>query len=188
MKKKKESKKNITVRAPEPKMDFAKPMGELMKLMAEVEESKTITKKFMLELPVTVKMMPDSGVWFAISEEYNYSANGDTPKQTMKNFIDGLKATIEARMKPITQVDAVVCDSCGDTIFSRARHDMRWCGCKSVAIDGGFDYFKISGNLVRFRRIRISVTASKNQLYDDWNQNINKYGIIKAKKVKRVVD
>lgn len=171
---------------PKPQKDsLAESTGQLMKLMADVQDAKRITKKFNLELPVTVDIMPDGKMWFVESKDYDYAACGDTKQDAMKRFIDGLKATIELRMQPRTQVDAVVCDSCGDTIFSRARHDMRWCGCKNVGVDGGFDYFKVSGNLVRFKRIRITVMASKNQLYDDWNNNINKYGIIK--KGERVV-
>lgn len=154
--------------------------------LVNVQDSKTITKTFMIELPVTVRIMPDGKMWFVESKDYNYSARGDTRKDAVSNFINGLKATIELRMQPRTQVDAIVCDSCGDTIFSRARHDMRWCTCENVGIDGGFDYFKVSGNLTRFKRVRITVMASKNQLYDDWNKNINKYGIIK-KHEQRVV-
>lgn len=43
-------------------------------------------------------------------------------------------------------VDALKCLKCNDVIWSRHRHDMRWCSCKTVAIDGGRDYTKILGN------------------------------------------
>ena len=38
------------------------------------------------------------------------------------------------------------CNKCGDIIESKHRHDMVWCGCGAVAIDGGKDYIKITGN------------------------------------------
>ena len=39
------------------------------------------------------------------------------------------------------------CKKCGDIIQSTHRHDMVWCKCGAVAIDGGDDYCKVSGNL-----------------------------------------
>ena len=41
----------------------------------------------------------------------------------------------------------IKCKRCGDIIWSSDRHDMVWCRCHSVAIDGGDDYCKISGNI-----------------------------------------
>ena len=41
------------------------------------------------------------------------------------------------------KVQAIVCPKCGDTLFSRARHDFRYCSCGEVAVDGGFDYVRI---------------------------------------------
>lgn len=40
----------------------------------------------------------------------------------------------------------IICKKCGDVIESKSRHDMVWCRCGSVAIDGGEDYCKITGN------------------------------------------
>ena len=37
------------------------------------------------------------------------------------------------------------CKKCGDIIQSKNRHDMVWCKCGAVGIDGGKDYVKISG-------------------------------------------
>ena len=42
------------------------------------------------------------------------------------------------------KVNAIKCPKCGDTIYSRSRHDMHWCSCQNVAIDGGSDYVKLS--------------------------------------------
>jgi len=40
---------------------------------------------------------------------------------------------------------AIVCKKCKDTIYSVMRHDYRECGCKLVAVDGGHDYFAVTG-------------------------------------------
>ena len=77
------------------------------------------------------------------------------------------------------KINAIQCDKCGDIVFSRARHDMRWCNCGEVAIDGGFDYTKISYITSCPKRVEIEVNATKAQLYNDWNNNIDKYGLIK---------
>ena len=42
-------------------------------------------------------------------------------------------------------VKAARCKKCGSTIWSKHRHDMVWCLCKSVAIDGGRDYLRLLG-------------------------------------------
>lgn len=46
--------------------------------------------------------------------------------------------------KGYIEVDAIGCKLCGEIIYSRHIHDMRYCGCGSVAIDGGRDYTKVS--------------------------------------------
>ena len=38
----------------------------------------------------------------------------------------------------------VQCFKCKDIIQSMHRHDFKWCECRSVAIDGGGDYTKMS--------------------------------------------
>lgn len=40
----------------------------------------------------------------------------------------------------------VKCKECGDKIFSHHRHDFKWCSCKTAAVDGGNDYFKVVGD------------------------------------------
>lgn len=39
------------------------------------------------------------------------------------------------------------CKKCGDIIQSKHTHDMVWCKCGAVAIDGGDSYCKLTGNL-----------------------------------------
>lgn len=40
----------------------------------------------------------------------------------------------------------IKCKHCGDVIKSKHRHDFVWCSCGKVAVDGGNDYLKITGN------------------------------------------
>lgn len=39
-------------------------------------------------------------------------------------------------------VDAVVCSECADAIWSRNRHDFRYCKCGATFVDGGRDYLR----------------------------------------------
>ena len=55
--------------------------------------------------------------------------------------------------------NSVECLNCGRVIFSRHRHDFRWCSCedeqKRIAVDGGRDYLKfVSSPGAKFRWIR----------------------------------
>lgn len=38
------------------------------------------------------------------------------------------------------------CKKCGDIIESKHRHDFVVCKCGAVAVDGGHDYLKRTGN------------------------------------------
>ena len=76
------------------------------------------------------------------------------------------------------KVVAIKCPNCGETIYSRARHDFRTCFCGNCSIDGGFDYIKVSAKNGLPNTFKVEVNATKQQLYDDWNKRINKYGVI----------
>lgn len=73
-------------------------------------------------------------------------------------------------------VRGVRCSRCGQLIYSRARHDFHWCKCKTVAIDGGFDYVKVVG-YGKIEDVYIP-DMTKGMLYDDWNMAKDKYGWI----------
>lgn len=79
------------------------------------------------------------------------------------------------------KINAIQCDKCGDIVYSRARHDMRGCNCGEVAIDGGFDYNKICFRTSPPKRVEIEVNATKAELYNDWNNRIDDFGLIKSK-------
>jgi hypothetical protein len=74
----------------------------------------------------------------------------------------------------------IECLRCGDKIYSRARHDLRWCSCGSCAIDGGEDYMKVSGDPAFVKNVELELDVDKQVLYDDWSKRKNKYGLIKG--------
>ena len=81
-------------------------------------------------------------------------------------------------------VKGVICPNCHDFIYSRAHYDFRYCTCRNVFIDGGFDYLKYGAkdvNKVKRKQINIPKVTRKD-LYDDWNKHINKYGLMSGKK------
>ncbi len=85
-------------------------------------------------------------------------------------------------------VRAIKCTECGDTIFSRAHHDMIWCSCNSIAIDGGINivgmknppsYTRIVGDVWEKTELIFdfpNINEAKIVFYEDWNKKINKYG------------
>jgi hypothetical protein len=50
-------------------------------------------------------------------------------------------------MKRRIKRNAIKCNHCGDVIESTHVHDFKWCACKSIAVDGGFEYIRRVGNL-----------------------------------------
>ncbi len=43
----------------------------------------------------------------------------------------------------LTKVEAVRCPRCADEVWSRHRHDMRYCKCGYCFIDGGRHYSRV---------------------------------------------
>lgn len=81
------------------------------------------------------------------------------------------------------KVNALTCPKCGDTIYSRARHDFRNCTCCGIFIDGGFDYMKCGGKLIKQAKvIKLQIEATKKELYNDWNTKKDLFGRIKGVK------
>ena len=39
-------------------------------------------------------------------------------------------------------VNQIRCDRCGEVVVSKHRHELKWCECGSVAVDGGTDYLR----------------------------------------------
>lgn len=79
------------------------------------------------------------------------------------------------------QVYALQCQDCFDIIYSRARHDFRSCTCGKVSVDGGFDYCKRVFTDIPPKGITKRIKATKQEMYEDWNNNVNKYGLIRTR-------
>jgi len=81
---------------------------------------------------------------------------------------------------------ALKCHGCGDTIFSRARHDFRRCSCGKCFIDGGSDYIRYGCDPALTGKIKLfllNTGVMEKTLYKDYNKMKDKYGCIKEKKV-----
>ena len=88
-----------------------------------------------------------------------------------------------------TLVNGLKCNTCGDFIYSRARHDFHWCSCGNsdtgIFVDGGFDYMRAGcGKSASYESASVTVRADKAILYSDWNYGKDKYGLIKAEDFK----
>lgn len=80
------------------------------------------------------------------------------------------------------KVNAIICPKCGDTIYSRAKHDFRNCSCKGCFIDGGLDYIRMGGIKTKNVKVfKLKIEATAKELYDDWNLHGKKYGLIRGK-------
>jgi len=78
-----------------------------------------------------------------------------------------------------TRIATVTCNGCGDEIYSRARHDFKSCECGKTHIDGGFDYVKTGFDpSIGFSPHIRYVNATKEELYQDWNLQKDKFGKI----------
>lgn len=79
------------------------------------------------------------------------------------------------------KISAVKCLGCGDVIYSRATHDFHYCSCGKTFVDGGFDYLRVGfSEGVKYEVVEIEVDITKDDLYNDWNKQIDKYGTIKT--------
>ena len=74
------------------------------------------------------------------------------------------------------KVNGVICASCGNFIYSRARHDMHYCSCGETFIDGGGAYMRVGFKTMEPTHATFDVEATKEQLYDDWNTGTDKFG------------
>lgn len=80
----------------------------------------------------------------------------------------------------MTKVTAFKCPKCGETVFSRVRHDFRSCSCGTITIDGGFDYTRVlySPDIEPPKPFPLEVEQTHDELYADWNLRKDKFGVI----------
>lgn len=79
-------------------------------------------------------------------------------------------------------VTAIRCPQCESVLYSRAGHDFRSCPCGTVSVDGGPELERILWHSDRTeppKSFPFKVEGvTKGDLYDDWNHNRNKYGLV----------
>lgn len=76
------------------------------------------------------------------------------------------------------KIKVYTCPRCLTSVYSRTRHDYRWCPCNTIAVDGGLEYTRVVWKDTLPESHDIEVDATREQLYDDWNSRQDKYGII----------
>lgn len=54
-------------------------------------------------------------------------------------------------------ITALKCNKCQSIIWSRHRHDFRWCKCRSIAIDGGRDYTRVIGVIQDWKSFSVDI-------------------------------
>lgn len=74
-----------------------------------------------------------------------------------------------------------LCLECGDFLFSRAVHDYRSCTCGAIAVDGGWDYIKVSGtDKASLVEVVLPSRLTRKKLYEDWNFSLDKEGLYRV--------
>lgn len=68
--------------------------------------------------------------------------------------------------KTIIKRNKIRCLKCLDEIESTHRHDFKWCKCRSVAIDGGHDYFRRYGNSEDYENLNKTEEVEVEELPD----------------------
>lgn len=57
-----------------------------------------------------------------------------------------LKQSARENLNEKIKKNSIKCLLCNEIIESKETHDLVWCKCKSVAIDGGKDYQRVLGD------------------------------------------
>ena len=81
-------------------------------------------------------------------------------------------------------IKALKCLVCNSIIYSRARHDCRFCHCGQAFVDGGFDRYcqRVGAEFPdKVQYVDIEVPVTKDELFQDWNTSTDKYGLILIK-------
>ena len=78
------------------------------------------------------------------------------------------------------KLTAIKCPQCGDTLYARCDEDIRQCSCKSSGIDKRRIVWQ--PEIARPQLVDIELDTTRDVLYDDWNEDKNEYGLIKAER------
>lgn len=63
------------------------------------------------------------------------------------------------------------CTQCGDIIESVHRHDFKYCKCGKVAVDGGKDYLKRSGDRENMIEMSECTEEEENKDGQEWMED-----------------
>ncbi len=74
------------------------------------------------------------------------------------------------------KIKTITCPNCKDEIYSRAQHDFKYCSCGDIFIDGGLDLTRFGFKKEKPQIIERELDITKQELYNDWNKKIDKYG------------
>lgn len=80
------------------------------------------------------------------------------------------------------KITGLYCPKCKQFIYSRDRHDCKWCKCQTYYIDGGQleEVFGTGGKDKNFPSLilTIDLDVTSDELYYDWNLCMDKLGFI----------
>ena len=83
------------------------------------------------------------------------------------------------KRRKLVKIKAVKCQNCEDVVFSRTDEDFRECSCGSVNASGGQTHFKAeSVPNAKHKVVEVNLNLSMEDLYDDWDQMTDNYGVI----------
>ena len=80
--------------------------------------------------------------------------------------------------RPKLTVNAAECFKCEDIIYSRTVHDLRYCSCGEIAVDGGLERFYIISKSLSPKTMKLEIKATAHELYNDWNTMTNEFGLV----------
>jgi hypothetical protein len=76
-------------------------------------------------------------------------------------------------------IKAVECKECEDIVYSRTEDDFRECSCGSIGVSGGVRYFKFSvQSPTGYEVKKINVKTTLDNLYEDWYDMKDEFGLI----------
>ena len=61
--------------------------------------------------------------------------------EALKTVVDEPCKILKLKAEKI-KINKIQCKSCGDVIESKHDHDLVWCSCKRIAVDGGRSYLR----------------------------------------------
>jgi hypothetical protein len=85
------------------------------------------------------------------------------------------------------RIKAIKCNTCNNIVYSRAEGDYRECACGSVGAFGGQAYAKYNAAAESsHEKIIINLDIHLDDLYNDWKEMVDVYGLINATDTRRV--